>query len=79
VGGIYAAACVLKILPCRKAIERKEHTIHLSPIHSLNTPAMSQAKPGYDGTPDGVDIASFPTAQKLAARSLEFLQEIKDL
>jgi hypothetical protein len=40
---------------------------------------MSQVKPGYDGSPDGIDMASFPTAQKLAKRSLEFLQEIKDL
>jgi hypothetical protein len=40
---------------------------------------MSQVKPGYDGSPDGVDMAAFPTAQKLAARSLEFLHEIKDL
>ncbi|KAK3705913.1 hypothetical protein LTR37_013066 [Vermiconidia calcicola] len=34
---------------------------------------------GHDGTPDGVNIASHPTARKLAARSLDFLQEIKDI
>jgi hypothetical protein len=40
---------------------------------------MSQAKPGHDGSPDGVDLTIYPTAKKLAERSLEFLQEIKDL
>lgn len=40
---------------------------------------MSKAVPGFDGSPGGIDMASYPTAQKLAARSLEFLREIKDL
>jgi hypothetical protein len=64
-----------------KAIEGTKYTIHLSsnPIEFLHTTTMSQVKPGYDGSPNGIDIASFPTAQKLAKRSLEFLQEIKDL
>ncbi len=33
----------------------------------------------HDGTLDGVDMSLHPTAQKLAARSLEFLKEVKDL
>jgi len=40
---------------------------------------MSQARPGHDGSPDGVDLTAYPTAKKLAERSLEFLQEIKNL
>lgn len=34
---------------------------------------------GHDGTPNGVDMAAYPTAQKLAARSLEFLKEVQNL
>jgi hypothetical protein len=40
---------------------------------------MSPAKPGHDGSPNGIDLDAYPTAQKLAARSLEFLQEIQNL
>lgn len=40
---------------------------------------MSPAKPGHDGSPNGIDLEAYPTAQKLAARSLEFLQEIQNL
>jgi hypothetical protein len=40
---------------------------------------MSQAKPGHDGSPNGIDLTLYPTAQKLANRSLEFLQEIQNL
>jgi hypothetical protein len=40
---------------------------------------MSQAKPGHDGSPNGIDLTLYPTAQKLADRSLEFLQEIQNL
>jgi len=40
---------------------------------------MSQAKPGHDGSPDGIDLTAYPTAQKLATRSLEFLKEIQNL
>jgi hypothetical protein len=40
---------------------------------------MSQAKPGHDGSPNGIDLTAYPTAQKLATRSLEFLQEIQNL
>lgn len=39
----------------------------------------SKVSAGHDGSPDGVDMAQHPTAQKLAARSLEFLKEVKDL
>ena len=34
---------------------------------------------GHDGSPNGVDMATHPTAQKLAERSLEFLNEVKNL
>jgi hypothetical protein len=40
---------------------------------------MSQVKPGHDGSPNGIDLTLYPTAQKLADRSLEFLQEIQNL
>lgn len=39
----------------------------------------AKASAGHDGSPNGVDMAAHPTAHKLAARSLEFLQEVKDL
>ncbi|KAK5165887.1 uncharacterized protein LTR77_008810 [Saxophila tyrrhenica] len=32
----------------------------------------------HDGSTDGIDTATHPAAQKLAARALEFLKEIKD-
>ncbi|KAM0706633.1 hypothetical protein Q7P35_005961 [Cladosporium inversicolor] len=38
---------------------------------------MSQAKPGHDGSPNGIDLSSNPTAQKLATRYLEFLKKFK--
>ena len=34
---------------------------------------------GHDGSPHGVDMATHPTAQKLAERSLEFLKEVQNL
>ena len=40
---------------------------------------MSKTYLGHDGTPNGVDLESHPTAQKLAARSLEFLKEVQNL
>lgn len=40
---------------------------------------MSQVKPGHDGSPNGIDLTAYPTAQKLATLSLEFLQEIQNL
>ena len=40
---------------------------------------MSNVTAGHDGSPNGVEMAEHPTAQKLAARSLEFLREVKDL
>ena len=39
----------------------------------------SKISAGHDGSPDGVDMATHPTAQKLAARSLEFLKEVQNL
>lgn len=32
----------------------------------------------HDGTMEGIDMAAHPTAHRLAARSLEFLKEVKD-
>lgn len=40
---------------------------------------MPQAKPGHDGSPNGIDLEAYPTAQKLAARSLKFFKEIQNL
>lgn len=41
---------------------------------------MSKASPGtYDGSPEGVVLDVFPTAQKLADRALEFLTEVQHL
>lgn len=34
---------------------------------------------GHDGSPEGVELETHPTAQKLAKRALEFLEEIKDV
>lgn len=39
----------------------------------------SKVPAGHDGSPQGVDMATHPTAQKLAARSLEFLREIQNV
>ena len=39
----------------------------------------SEMSADHDGSLDGVDMATHPTAQKLAARSLEFLNEVKNL
>jgi len=39
----------------------------------------SSTDAGYSGFPNGVDMAAYPTAQKLAARSKEFLEEVQNM
>ncbi|WPG99001.1 Hypothetical protein R9X50_00180300 [Acrodontium crateriforme] len=34
---------------------------------------------GHDGSPDGIDMATHPTAKKLLDRSLEFLRQVQNL
>ncbi|KAK5724161.1 hypothetical protein LTR17_013542 [Elasticomyces elasticus] len=40
---------------------------------------ISVSDAAKDGFPKGVDLILYPTAQKLAARSLEFLKEVQNL
>lgn len=40
---------------------------------------MSKAAAGHDGSPNGVELETHPTAQKLAARAKEFMSEIQNL
>ncbi|CAK1357857.1 hypothetical protein CB0940_07466 [Cercospora beticola] len=44
-----------------------------------NPAHCAECKVGHDGSPEGVDLITHPTAQKLAARSLEFMKEIQNL
>ncbi|KXT08948.1 hypothetical protein AC579_10309 [Pseudocercospora musae] len=40
---------------------------------------MSKAAAGHDGSPNGVELETHPTAQKLAERAKEFMSEIQNL
>lgn len=40
---------------------------------------MANAPGGYDGSPSGVDLTSYPSAAKLVQRVGEFMKEVQNL